>query len=147
VRFLADPGGAPRWYNAAEEDNVMKPDLLPSGALALPLVHVREEAPGRYTAQVVGLPEVRATAAAREEAIEQVRQVLVQWLSSGQLVPLAIPVQHPPMKPSGSTKDDPLEQEFLQDLARLRQEDLDRTLRAYEREDQGCSGTSSTPTT
>jgi hypothetical protein len=125
----------------------MNPDFLPSGACAWPLLHVREETPGQYTARVVGLAEVRATAAAREEAIKQVRQVLLQWLSSGQLVALAIPARQVPAEPSGRAADDPLEQEFLRDLARSHQEDLDRTLRAYEREDQGCSGTSSTPTT
>jgi hypothetical protein len=41
--------------------------------------------------------------------------------------------------------DDPFEREFLDDLARQRREDLDRTVREYEREDQGCSNISPTP--
>ena len=40
--------------------------------------------------------------------------------------------------------NDPLEQEFLEELARLRREDLERTLRE---DDQECSSSSSTPTT
>lgn len=61
--------------------------------------------------------------------------VLAQWLSSGQLVPLLFPSPGPLRKPTGWAKDDPLEQEFLDDLARLGREDLERTLREYERED------------
>jgi hypothetical protein len=60
---------------------------------------------------------------------------------------LRAPCRLPVHKPEGWAKDDPLEQEFLNELARLRQEDLDRTLREYEREDQGCSDSTSTPST
>jgi hypothetical protein len=76
-----------------------------------------------------------------------VRAVLAGRVSSGELVWLTVPFRWPAPKQPGWATNDPLEQEFLQDLARLRQEDLDRTLREDEREDQGCSGTSSTPTT
>jgi hypothetical protein len=40
--------------------------------------------------------------------------------------------------------NDPLEQEFLEELARLKREDLERTLRE---DGQECSNSSSTPTT
>ena len=40
--------------------------------------------------------------------------------------------------------NDPLEQEFVEELARLRREDLERTLRE---DSQECSNSSSTPTT
>jgi hypothetical protein len=95
----------------------------------------------------VGLPEIQATAATRAEAVEQVRTILVQWLSTGQLVALTLLPATAPLKPPGWARDDALEQEFLDHLARFRQEDLERTLREYEREDHGCSDTSSTPTT
>ena len=111
------------------------------------LVQVRQDGPGRYTAQVVGLPALQATAGTREEALGQVRDAAAQWLASGELVPLTIPSILPLRKPAGWAKDDPLEQEFLEDLARRRQEDLERTLREDEQEDCGCSSTSSTPTT
>jgi hypothetical protein len=50
-------------------------------------------------------------------------------------------------KPTGWAHDDILEIEFLDELARLRQDDLERTLREDAEEDAGCSSTSSTPTT
>ena len=63
------------------------------------------------------------------------------------MVALTLPPATAPLQSPGWARDDALEQEFLDDLARFRQEDLERTLREYEREDQGCSATSSTPTT
>jgi hypothetical protein len=39
--------------------------------------------------------------------------------------------------------NDPLEKEFVEEMARLKREDLERTLR----EDEECSNSSSTPTT
>jgi predicted RNase H-like HicB family nuclease len=125
----------------------MKPEVIPLGSLVSPLVRVGQEAEGQFTAHVVGLPEIQATAATREAVIEQVRALLAQWLSAGRLVSLAMPAQLPLSRPAGWAKEDRLEQEFLNDLARYRQEDLERTLREYEQEDQGCSSTSSTPTT
>jgi predicted RNase H-like HicB family nuclease len=112
------------------------------------LVKVRPEPPGQYTAHVVGLPEIQATAATREEAIQQVRHVLSEWLASGQLVSVEIPQENPLLKWFGhADPNDPLEKEYLEDLARFRQEDLERTLREYEEEDRRCSDSSSTPTT
>ncbi len=123
----------------------LSPEL--PGVVVPPLVYLREETPGQYRAQIVGFPEIQATAATRAEALEEVRRVLTQWLSSGQLVPLGMPAWGPPQRSPDWARNDPLEQEFLEDLAQGRREDLERTLREYEREDQGCSGSSSTPTT
>jgi hypothetical protein len=102
---------------------------------------VGQDGAGRYTAQVVGIPDLQATANTRAEAIDQARALLAQRLSSGQLVALAV-APSMPQKAPGWAKDDPLEREFLDDLARRRQEDLERTLREYEEEDRGCSETS-----
>jgi predicted RNase H-like HicB family nuclease len=125
----------------------MNAHFYPSTTSSL-LIVVRSEPPGQFTAQAVGLPEIQTTAATREEAIEQVQAALREWLAEGRLV--LVPVSPPSPSSSGfGPKDpnDPLEQEFLQDLARFRQEDLERTLREYEQEDRECSNTSSTPTT
>ncbi len=109
------------------------------------LIQVGREA-GRCTAQVVGLPDLQATAGTEAEAIEGVRALVAERLSSGQLVPLAVaPLVS--QKAPGWAKDDLLEQEFLAELARRRQEDLERTLREYEQEDRECCDSSSTPTT
>jgi hypothetical protein len=106
---------------------------------------VRPEPPGRFTAQALGLPELCATAATRDEAIQQVRTRLGEWLASGQLVAVEVPGETPLLKWFGHTDpNDPNEQAYLEELARLRREDLERTLREL---DQECSNSSSTPTT
>lgn len=124
----------------------MNPIFYPAASSLL--IVVRPEPPGQYTAQAVGLPEIRVTAADREEAIEQVQVTLRQWLAEGRLVVFPVPPPKPWLPGFGQVDpNNPLEQEFLQDLARFRQEDLERTLREYEQEDRECSDTSSTPTT
>ena len=108
-------------------------------------VVVRPEPPGQFTAQVVGLPELRATGATREESIHQVRAMLGEWIASGQLVLVEVPCLNPLLTfPGHLDPNDPMEQDFLKDLARHRQEDLERTMLE---DDQECSSSSSTPTT
>jgi hypothetical protein len=125
----------------------MNEDFSPLANLVNLLVRVRQEGTGLCTAQVVGLPEIQATAATREEALAEVRRVVAGWLSSGQLVPLTLPSLPPMRKSPGWARGDRLEEEFLEDLARLRQEDRERTLREYEQEERGLSATSSIATT
>jgi predicted RNase H-like HicB family nuclease len=125
----------------------MATDFVPLVSLSPLSVFVRQDLSGRCTAQVIGLPEIQATAATREEALSQVRDAAAAWLSSGELIALPIPPQPSLRKPTGWADDDALEMEFLDELARLRREDLERTLREDAEEDAGCSSTSSTPTT
>jgi hypothetical protein len=125
----------------------MDRDFLSSLRFSSLLVHLRQDAAGHYTAQAVGLPALAATAATRDEALDQLQSAVAEWVSSGQLVTLTIQTRAPARKPAGWAAGDPLEQEFLEDLARQRQQDLDRTLREDEQEDQGCSGTPRAPTT
>ena len=109
------------------------------------LVLVRPEAGGQYSAQVLGLAEIRVTAATKDEAIQQVRRILDEWLATGQLVPVELSGGRFLSEGRGHTDpNDPLEQEYVKELARLRREDLEQTLREY---DQECSNSSSTPTT
>ena len=115
----------------------MKSEVVQLGSLTSPLVRVGEGAAGQFMAVVVGLPEVQATAATRDAALAQVRALLAQWLSAGKVVPLVMPAMPPLRKPAGWAKDDLPEQEFLNDLSRYRQEELNRTLREYEQEDLG----------
>lgn len=113
-----------------------------------PWIVVRAEPAGQFTAQLVGLPELSATAASREEAIEQVRARILEWIALGHLVPVDIPKEHPLVRFKGwIDPNDPGEKVYLEELARLKAEDLERTLREYAEEDQRCSGSSSTPTT
>jgi hypothetical protein len=115
--------------------------------LAAPLVQVRGEPPGQFTAQVPGIAELSATATTREQAVGQLRRVIAAWLSSGRLVALPVSVPSAPIRPPNWAKEDPLEQEFMEELARIRQIDFELTLREYEQEDRACPSSSSTPTT
>jgi hypothetical protein len=99
---------------------------------------------GQFTAQIVGVPDLQATANSPEEAVQGVRKLVAEAVASGRLAQISVPL---PFSPTGIPEDDALEREFLDILGRARQEDLERTLREYEEEDQGCSSTSSTPTT
>jgi hypothetical protein len=106
---------------------------------------VRPEPAGQFTAQ---LPELTVTAASRDEAIAQIRGRILESIALGQLVPLEIPKEHPLVRFHGwIDPNDPGEKIYLEELARLKAEDLERTLREYAEEDDQCSGSSSTPTT
>jgi hypothetical protein len=112
-----------------------------------PLVKIHKEEADGYRAEVVGLSEVHATAATRDEALAQVRAQLLERFATEQIVPLALPIRLPVMKPAGWAASDPIEQEYLEELARARQQDLESTLHEFEPDGEGCSNTSSTPTT
>jgi len=105
----------------------------------------RLEPSGQFTAQVVGVPQLRATAATRAEAIEKVRAMVSDWLASGQLIAIEVPCPNPLLHFSAHLDaNDPLEQEFVEELARRRREDLEQAMRE---DAQKCSNSSSTPTT
>lgn len=108
-------------------------------------VVAKVEPSGQFTAQVVGVPELRATAASRAEAIKQVRVMVADWLARGQLMSIEVPCPNPLLQFSGHLDPtDPLEQEFVEELARQRQIDVQETLRE---DAQECLNSSSTPTT
>jgi hypothetical protein len=112
------------------------------------LLIVRPEPEGQFTAQVMGIPEIRAVAATETQAIQQTKRLLTEWLAKATLVRVHLKtpdVAHPAMEFAGhADPNDPVEQMYLEELARLRREDLENTLREY---DQECSDSSSTPTT
>ena len=125
----------------------MSPISYPPGTASSLWILVQPEPPGQFTARVVGLPELQATAATREQALQHIRNTLAEWIASGQLVALPMPPAHPLQNFSGwIDPNDPGEKVFLEELARLKAEDLERTLREYAEEDQQCSNSSSTPT-
>src|SRR5438093_5027107 len=104
----------------------MQPQPLPTAG-ATQLILVRPEPPGQFTAQVVGLPELQVTADSREEAVRQVEARLREWLADGRLVAVPLPVANPWLHLFGHTDpNDPEEQVYLEELARLRREDLER---------------------
>ncbi len=87
-----------------------------------PLVTFRPDAEGRVTAQVVGLPEVQATAATREQALQGVRQLLRQWLDNGRLTILDGSEENPWRAYAGWAGNDPEYGQFLDELKRQREE-------------------------
>ncbi len=117
--------------------------ISPSSASCL--IQVRAEPAGKFTAQVLGVPELHSTGATREQAVEQLRALLQQQVNLGSLVAITLPQENPLMKWCGYAKDDPDFDNYLEEIRKFR-EQTDR------RDDHGsdsdeCPDTFSTPTT
>ncbi len=98
-------------------------------------VLIQQEA-GFYSATVWGLQDCKATGATREEALTNVRQLLIARLEKAEIVSLEIEVparEHPWMKFAGMFKDDPDFDEMLEDIKALRRE-RDAEMEAYYRQ-------------
>jgi hypothetical protein len=104
----------------------------------LPVI-VRPEPPGRFTAEPLGIPELRAVADCADAAVEKVRLALLGWRGSLRWVPVpnTAPSASELEKWAGHAKDDPDHEAYLEAIRRYRQE-------VDERE---CLDSSSTPTT
>jgi hypothetical protein len=116
-----------------------------SQSLASCLIQVRPEPSGQSTALVLGAPDLHATAATRDEAVEQLRALLQEQVNLGLLLAVDLPRKNPLVEWAGSFRDDPTFDEYLEEIRKFR-EQTDR------RDDQGsdpgqCPVTSSTPTT
>jgi hypothetical protein len=114
---------------------------LPSACL----IRVREAPVGQFTAELLGAPDLRATAATREAAIEQVRSLLQYEVNMGSVVALEIPRRHPVMEFAGAWKDDPDFDLYLAEIRKFREEEDRRE--GFVPDTDECSLTSSTPTT
>jgi hypothetical protein len=112
-------------------------------------VIVRPTPPGQYTAQVYGIPELRAVAATQQEALEQVRQLLTTWAAEGKWVRVDVPMDNimyavEGFPPKPIDPNDPMQLEYLAEIARYREE-MDRL---HQEDEPPCpSDSSSTPTT
>jgi hypothetical protein len=117
----------------------MIPEPTASRGLMYHLVIVRPAPAGQFTAQPLGVPEIRVVAPSPKEAVEQVQQALKEWVGSLYWVPVELPSPkgHAVHDEAGHAKDDPEFQTYLEEIRRYRQE-------VDERE---CSASSSTPTT
>jgi hypothetical protein len=109
------------------------------------LIQIRQEQQGQFTAQVLGAPDFQATAATREEAVEQLRALLQEQVNLGSLLSLELPRQNPLMRFAGHLKDDPDFEEYLEEIRKFREE-MDRR-EDHDSNPVACSDTSSTPTT
>jgi hypothetical protein len=109
------------------------------------LVRVLQEPDGRFTARLLGEPDLAATAATAEEAVEQLRVRLHEEVNWGRLLAIELPRQNPVLQWAGHAKDDPEFEEYLEEIRKYREE-VDRREGRYLGPDE-CSDTSLTPTT
>jgi hypothetical protein len=98
---------------------------------------VRREPSGQFTAQAVGIPEARATAATKKAAVDQVQALLSKWVAEGDLLSVELPPENPLLLWAGHAADDPDFDLYLEEIRRFRQE----------MDERECSDSSSTPTT
>jgi hypothetical protein len=109
------------------------------------LVRIVEEPDGRFTARLVGEPDLSATSATAEEAVERLRARLQEEVNWGRLLAIELPVQNPVLERFGSARDDPTFDEYLEEIRKFREE-MDR-LEGRDLGPDECSNTSLTPTT
>jgi hypothetical protein len=109
------------------------------------LVRVVEEPDGRFTARLVGEPDLSATSATPEEAVEQLRARLQEEVNWGRLLAIELPRQNPVLQFAGHAKDDPEFDEYLEEIRKYREEVNRREGRFLDSDE--CSNTSLTPTT
>jgi hypothetical protein len=87
------------------------------------LVIVRAEAPDRFTAQALGLPEVKGEGPTAAAAVEQVRARLSDWLEGAKLVRVQVPgngARNPWLDSFGRSANDPQFDAYLEELQRAR---------------------------
>jgi hypothetical protein len=88
------------------------------------LVVVRAEPPGRFTAQSLTVPELKAEAATEAAAVEQVRLSLSAWLAKGKLVRVDVSPSgtgNPLLDNFGAFANDPLFDDYLEEVKRARE--------------------------
>jgi hypothetical protein len=117
------------------------PAVVPASGL----VRIVEEPDGRFTARLLGEPDLSATSATAEEAVEQLRARLQEEVNWGRLLAIELPRQNPALEFFGHAKDDPEFEEYLEEIRKYRRE-VDRREGRFLDSDE-CSDTSLTPTT
>ena len=87
-------------------------------------VIVRPESPGKFSAEPVGMPELRAEADNADEAVAQVQRALTQWTGSVVQVPVRVSGAgvRGLLELAGHAKDDPDFDAYLDEIRRYRQE-------------------------
>jgi hypothetical protein len=124
---------------------MMNLEIPSSATVSSYLVEVRPEPAGHFTARLVGSIDLHATAATREEAVEQLRTLLRERLDSGLLEWIDVPRENPLMARFGWARSDPTFGEYLDEIRKFREE-VDRRENQASDADE-CSDTSLTPTT
>jgi hypothetical protein len=124
---------------------VISPRVDQSSPPSSCLVRISSGPDGQVTAELLGAPDIRATAASQEEAVDQIRILLEQQVNLDSLVAIEIPQQNPLVKWAGVWKDDPSFDDFLEEIRKFREEQDRRE--GYVPDPDECPDTSSTPTT
>jgi hypothetical protein len=123
---------------------MMNLEIPSSATVSSYLVEVRPEPAGHFTARLVGSIDLHATAATREEAVEQLRTLLRERLDSGLLEWIDVPRENPLMARFGWARSDPTFGEYLDEIRKFREE-VDRRENQASDADE-CSDTSLTRT-
>ena len=87
------------------------------------LVVVRAEGPDRFTAQPVGIPDLKAEAATEAEAVAELNRSLARWFAAAKLVRLDVAVpggDNPWLDAFGRSADDPDFADFIAEIERAR---------------------------
>ena len=121
--------------------NLETPIMLSSSSL----LRIREVADGQFSAQILGDPDIQATASTREAAIEEVGGLLQFEVNMGSIVAIETPPQNLLLKRAGHAKDDSDFDLYLEEIRKYREEVDRREGRVWDNEE--CSNISSTPTT
>jgi len=93
--------------------------------MQFPLI-VRADSPDHFSAQPLGLPELKTVGRTEAEAIEQASQALAQWLAAARVVQVSIPVSgtgNPWLDAFGRSADDPDFDEYLEAIEQARAAD------------------------
>ena len=109
------------------------------------LVRVLDDPDGRFTAHLLGEPDLRATAVTAAEAVEQLRARLQEEVNWGRLLAIELPRQNPLLERFGSARDDPTFDQYREEIRKFRAE-MDR-LEGRDLGPDECSNTPLTPTT
>jgi hypothetical protein len=79
---------------------------------------------GDFTAELIGAPDVRATASSRDLAVQALRQVIAERLSQGALALVDVPMLGV-TDVFGTFRDDPTLREICEEAYRLRDAERD----------------------
>ncbi len=86
---------------------------------------VEDQTPHGYTATILGWPSCTVTGATRAEALTRLRRAISNRLSRVEIVPIEVDVpenDHPLAKFAGMFQDDPLFDQFIEDMAAYRRD-------------------------
>lgn len=94
-------------------------------------VLVEDNGERSFQAVALGLPDCRAVAATREQALAKLRKILSKRLAQAEIVEVEIPestsAEHPWKRFAGMFENEPLFDDVLEDIVAQRQADLEDT--------------------